>query len=215
MMAPLRAVGAGAADEQQETEATMPGLMDIITRAVGGDTMQQLSRQLGASEQSTGTAVSAALPLLLSALARNASSPQGANALLRALDNDHDGSVLDNLSGLISNAEAGPGAGILGHVLGDRQDAAKTALAQVSGMNAGSAGQLLTLLAPVVMGALGRAQRQQGLDAGALGSLLQNEHQDLHRNAPDAMGLVTQLLGQEGGGLSEIGGRVGKLLGGR
>jgi hypothetical protein len=195
----------------------MPGLMDIITQTIGGDTMKQMSRQLGTSEQSTGTAVSAAVPMLLSALAKNSSSPQGANALLQALDKDHDGSVLNDLSGFLGNAQSGSGAGILGHVLGDRQDAAKGALAQVSGMNAGSAGQLLTMLAPIVMGALGRAQRQQGLDARGLGAMLQGEHQDLHKTAPEAMGLVTQLLGQQGGesALNEIGGMVGKLFGGR
>lgn len=195
----------------------MPGLMDVITQTIGGDTMKQMSRQLGTSEQSTGTAVSAALPMLLSALARNASQPNGASALFQALDKDHDGSVLNDLSGFLGNAQSGSGAGILGHVLGDRQDAAKSALGQVSGMNAGSAGQLLTMLAPIVMGALGRAQRQQGLDAGGLGAMLQGEHQDLHQNAPDAMGLVNQLLGQQGGGsaLNEIGGMVGKLFGGR
>src|SRR5215471_17096611 len=191
----------------------MAGLMDIITQSIGGDTMKQMSRQLGASEQSTGTAVSAALPLLLSALARNASQPQGASSLLRALDKDHDGSVLDDLTGLINNPQSGPGAGILGHVLGDRQEAAQTALAQTSGMNAGSAGQLLTMLAPIVMGALGRAQRQQGLDSAGLGAMLQGEHQDLHQSAPGPMDMVTRLLGQESGGLSEIGGIVGKLFG--
>src|SRR5262245_61629491 len=123
----------------------MATLMELITQSIGGDTMKQMSRSLGASEQSTGTAVSAALPLLVSALARNSSQPQGASALLRALDKDHDGSVLDDLSGLIGNPQSGSGAGILGHVLGDRQDAAKTALAQTSGLNAASAGQLLTL----------------------------------------------------------------------
>jgi|SRR5262245_96052 len=190
----------------------MPGLMDIITQSIGGDAMRQMSRQVGASEQSTGTAVSAALPLLLSALAKNSSQPQGASALLRALDKDHDGSVLDDLPGLIHNPQSGSGAGILGHVLGDRQEAAQSAIAQTSGMNAASVGQLLTLLAPIVMGALGRAQRQQGLDSAGLGAMLQGEHQDLHQSAPGPMDMVTRLLGQESGGLSEV---VGKLFGGR
>ncbi len=195
----------------------MAGLMDVITQAMGGDAVKQLSRQLGASEQSTGTAISAALPLLLSALAKNSGQPEGASALHRALSNDHDGSVLDDPSGLLGNAQAGPGAGILRHVLGDRQDVAQQALAKTSGIEAGSAGQLLTMLAPIVMGALGRTQRQQGLDASALGSLLQTERQGLRQASPGPMDMVTKLLDRDGDGsvLDDLGGMMGKLMGGR
>jgi hypothetical protein len=195
----------------------MADLMDMISQAMGGDTVKQMSRQLGTNEQSTGTAISAALPLLLSALAKNSGRPEGASALHQALNNDHDGSVLDDLPALLDNPQAGPGAGILRHVLGDRQDVAQQALAKTSGMDAGSANQLMTMLAPIVMGALGRAQRQQGLDAGGLGSLLQSERQGLKQSTPGAMGLVTKLLDKDGDGsvLDDIGGMVGKLMGGR
>lgn len=195
----------------------MAGLLDVITQAMGGDAVKQMSRQLGTDERSTDNAISAALPLLLSALAKNSAQPQGASALHQALSKDHDGSALDDLGGLLGNPQAGPGAGILRHVLGDRQDMARQAVAQTSGLDAGSAGQLMTMLAPIVMGALGRTQRQQGLDADGLGSLLQSERQGLQQSTPDAMGLVTRLLDKDGDGsiVDEIGGMVGKLMGGR
>lgn len=195
----------------------MAGLMDVITQAIGGDTVKQMSRQLGTDERSTDDAISAALPLLLSALAKNSAQPQGASALHQALSNDHDGSVLDDLPALLGNPQAGPGAGILRHVLGDRQDLAQQAVAKTGGMDAGSANQLLTMLAPIVMGALGRAQRQQGLDAGSLGSLLQSERQGLQQTVPGPMGLVTQLLDKDGDGsvVDDISGMVGKLMGNR
>lgn len=198
-------------------EGTMAELMDVITQAMGGDTVNRMSRQLGANEQSTGTAISAALPLLLSALAKNSGRPEGASALHQALSNDLDGSALDDLQGLLGNAQAGPGAGILRHVLGERQDMAQQAVARTSGLDAGAAGQLLTMLAPIVMGALGRTQRQQGLDAGALGSLLQSERQDLQQTAPGPMDMVTRLLDKDGDGsvMDELSGMVGKLMGGR
>jgi hypothetical protein len=191
--------------------------MDVITQAMGGDAVRQMSRQLGANEQTTGGAVAAAVPLLLSALARNAGSAEGAGALARALGKDHDGSVLDDLPGLLRDPQAGPGAGILRHVLGDRQQVAQQALAKTSGLDAGAAGQLLTMLAPIVMGALGRTQRQQGFDAGGLGSFLQSERQGLQQTTPGAMDMVTKLLDKDGDGsvLDDIGGMMGKLMGGR
>lgn len=195
----------------------MADLMGVITQAMGGDTVSRMSRQLGTNEQTTGAAISTALPLILSALAKNSGRPEGANALHQALSRDHDGSVLDDLQGLLRDPQAGHGAGILKHVLGDRQEPAQQALAKTSGMDPGSAAQLLTMLAPIVMGALGRAQRQQGLDAGGLGSLLRSERQGLQQTTPGAMGLVTKLLDKDGDGsvLDEIGGMVGRLMGGR
>jgi len=66
---------------------------------IAGPALGQISGQIGADPQSTQTAVSAALPLLLGALARNASQPGGAEALAGALGRDHDGSVLDHVAG--------------------------------------------------------------------------------------------------------------------
>ena len=71
----------------------MASLLDGLMQQLGGDTMRQLSQQLGADESTTTPAVGAALPVLVGALAKNASSTDGAAALAGALDKDHDGSV--------------------------------------------------------------------------------------------------------------------------
>src|SRR3546814_11256161 len=56
-----------------------------------GQPRQQMSQQLGLAPDETANAVSAALPLLMGALGRNASQPQGAQALFGALQKDHAG----------------------------------------------------------------------------------------------------------------------------
>lgn len=198
----------------------MPGLMDLLGGALGGDLQSQLGRQIGADPNTTGNAIGAALPMLLAGLTRNASQPGGADALHQALQNDHDGSLLDNLGGLLGGTlggRAANGAGILGHVLGDRQDAAQSAVAQSSGLSGAQAQQLLATLAPIVMGALGRTQRSQGLDAGGLASMLQNEHATAAQAQPDLMGLATQLLDRNNDGsmLDDLVKGLGGLLGRR
>lgn len=42
----------------------MPSLLEILGQQLGGDTVTQLSGQLGADERTVGNAVSTALPLL-------------------------------------------------------------------------------------------------------------------------------------------------------
>jgi hypothetical protein len=63
--------------------------------------------------------------------------------LHRAPAQDHDGSILDNLTGFLGDAQAGPGKGILRHVLGDRRRQVETGLSKTTGLDAGSVGKLL------------------------------------------------------------------------
>jgi len=198
----------------------MPGVMDLLGAALGGNVQQQLGQQIGATPQATGNAIQAALPMLLSGLMQNVSQPGGAESLLGALQRDHDGSLLDNLGGLLGGSQGGKaadGAGILGHVLGDKQEMAHEAVAQSSGLNASQVAMLMTTLAPIVMGALGRAQRTQGLDAGGLASMLQGEHASVAQSQPDLMGLATQLFdrNRDGSAVDDLVKGLGGILGGR
>jgi hypothetical protein len=193
----------------------MSGLLDSIGSALGVDLQQQLGQQIGADSQKTSQAIQAALPMLLSGLNHNASNPEGAASLLGALQRDHDGSLLDNIGGLLGGNVSGAsadGEGILQHVLGDRQEHVEQAIAKQSGLNPAQVSTMLVAVAPVVMGALGRIQRTQGLDANGLSSLLKDEHAATTEAQPGLMGLASKLFGQQGadGIMKEI----GSLLGG-
>jgi hypothetical protein len=172
---------------------------------------------MGADKDTTGQALSAAMPLLLSALANNASQPQGAQALHTALAQDHDGTIFNNMDGFLSNPQAANGAGILGHVLGERRDTVQNGLAQGTGLDANSMGQLLEIAAPLVMGALGQQQQQQGLDANGLSALLGQQQQAAQAANPDLMGTIGNLLdmNHDGSALDDILRLAGKFSSGR
>ena len=79
----------------------MSSLFDQLSQHVNADTVGQIASQIGATPAQTKTAVQAAMPMLLGALARNSATPQGAAGILGALERDHDGSLLDSLGGLL------------------------------------------------------------------------------------------------------------------
>lgn len=199
----------------------MPSLLEMLGQQLGGDTITQLSGQLGADEGSVGNAVSAALPLLLGALARNSANPNGAAALSSALARDHDGSILDDPSAFLGSGDTAAGESILGHIFGGRSDAVTAGLSQATGLDHSSVGGLLAILAPLVMGALGRAQREQGLDANGLSVLLGKEHAQMEQVAGPGLGGLTQLLDANADGqilddVVRIGaGLLGKFFGGK
>ena len=191
-------------------------ILDMLQQRLGGDAVQQISAQLGADHGTTQSAIAAALPMLVGALAQNAQNPAQAGSLATALQKDHDGSVLDDVAGYLGRGgNAADGNGILGHVLGGRTDAVATGLSQVSGLDPAKAGALLSMLAPLVMGALGKAQRQGGLDPGALAGMLGGEHQRAMAAAPGVMGMLGKFLDRDGDGsvLDDLGGMLGKTLG--
>jgi hypothetical protein len=178
----------------------MNALTQIITQQLAGGASRTIAQRLGVSEQTANTAVQVAVPLILAALARNANEPQGAQSLHDAINQDHDGSIFDNLMGYVSNPQTANGAGILGHVFGSQQPAIQNNLAQATGMDQNSAGGLLETLAPLVMGAVGRTQQQEGLDASGLSNLLNQQQQQAQTNAPGAMSILSSMLDQNNDG---------------
>ena len=192
-------------------------LLEMLQQRLGSQAVDQIGRKIGADSGTTGNAIDAALPLLLSALAGNATNTAQAQSLHTAVAQDHDGSVLDDVPGYLNRAESGPGAGILRHVLGGRQQTVETGLSQATGLEPGKTGQLLTMLAPLVMGALGQAQQERGLDAGGLTNLLAGEQEHLKQSAPGVMGALGRFLDRDGDGsvLDDVGGLLGKTFGGK
>ena len=183
----------------------MSGLTGLISKALQGEALKQLSRQIGAGEQQTQSAAMAALPALLGAMKRNTSTPEGASALSNALENDHDGGILDNLGsflgGSFQNQRAADGAGILGHILGGQQETVQQGVSEASGLDLSQIAKLLPLLAPIVMGALGRQQRQQNTGAGGLADLLTGATTSARKQAPSgALGMLTSFLDKDGDG---------------
>jgi hypothetical protein len=178
----------------------MSSLLESLFNTIGTDGIQQISRQLGADEASTENAITAILPSLMTALSRNARDADGAESLSKALSRDHDGSILDSIGDLLGNPQQGNGDGILRHVLGGKRGAVENQVSRTSGLDLGSVSQLMTILAPMVMGALGRNQRQQNLDPRGVADLLNNERAQFRKSAPGQSDLFSQLLDADGDG---------------
>lgn len=174
----------------------MNAITQVITQQLTGGASRQIAQRLGISESTANTAMQVAVPLILTALARNATQPQGAESLHQAINKDHNGSIFDNLMGYVSNPQTANGAGILNHVFGTQKPAVENNLAQATGLDQNAAGGLLETLAPIVMGAVGKAQQNEGLDPSGLSNLLERQQQQAQSNAPGAMNILSSMLDQ-------------------
>lgn len=213
------------------TPASTPLLAQELMQHLQGAPLQQMAQQLGSDQAQTQSAVEMALPLLLGALGRNAQDEQGAQSLFGALQRDHMdaasqqalglggllGSVLG--AGAPSGAAMGGGAGaaILGHIFGGGRERAESGLGQASGLGA-NAGQLMQMLAPIVMSFLAQRVSSGGMDAGGLGQMLGQERASAQRQGAPGGDLLSSLLDQDGDGQLGLGDLLklgGSLLGGR
>ena len=186
-------------------------ITQMITQQIAGYAARAIAQRLGISEATAQRAVQVAIPLIVAALARNAARPEGAQQLHQAVTTDHDGSIFDNLSGYLGDPQAANGAGILGHVFGGQQGAIQDTVAQTAGLDQNTAGSILEMVAPLVMGAVGQTQRQNDLDPGGLSDFLNNQQQQTEAAAPGLSGALNSVLDSNHDGSATD--DIGRLLG--
>jgi hypothetical protein len=181
----------------------MASLLETLTSQLGGDTLKKIGSQIGADDNQTKAATGAALSTIIGALARNASKGDGAESLHRAIEKKHDGSVFGNLGSLLQSPESGEGDGILRHVLGGNRQRVERGLSQSTGIQQDSAGKLLKMLAPMVLGALGKQQKTQKMDSRGLSDFLGQQRQQIETQ-PQSAGVLGKLLDTDGDGDGDV-----------
>lgn len=139
-------------------------MQDLIKTIINNQLVNQISTKQNIGDTSkTSQALQTAVPILLSALNKNAQSPSGKKSLETALDKKHSGSIFETLTDLVSNPEQGEGNGILKHLLGNQQSNLIQGLAKQVGIDPAQADSIMKIAAPLVMGALGK-EKKQGSD---------------------------------------------------
>ncbi len=209
----------------------MSGILDLLNSEAGRQIVMGVSNETKQPADKTASVLQMALPVLMGAMKKNASTPEGAAGLMGALNSKHDGSILDNLGGLfgggVNEEVKQDGMGILGHVLGGSQGNVANALSKKYGMDSQSVMNILQIAAPIILGYLGKQKQQQNVQSpdalgGLLGGLLgggkkQQKQQSLIESILDGDNdgsIIDDLAGMvlSGGGKKKSG--LGGLLGG-
>ena len=192
--------------------------LEALLGLLQGQDLGQLAEQVGGNEGQVKSGVMAALPAMLTALSKNTGTEKGAEELNNALEKKHDGSILDNLSGYLSNPDLKDGAGILNHLFGSQTSNVANAVSQSSGLDSNGSMKMLQMLAPVLMGMLGQQKKQNNLDAEGIGNLTSMLASNFgsEAGASGIMDVVTNLLdaNKDGNVVDDIMGMVGKFFGG-
>ena len=153
--------------------------LEILARQLDDQTVSRLGQQMGADPQATKQATAGVVQTLLGAMARNVQKdPRQAQKIETALQRDNHAALLDNMGALLgggggyNNGRAMNGMGILQHILGRRTGRVADQVSKSSGLSTAQVGQLMITLAPLVMGALGKARQAQPQQKGGIADIL-------------------------------------------
>lgn len=197
-------------------------MMDSIqnlVKALNPDNVEQLSKMTGLDKEKTQSAVNQILPALLKGLSDNTDKPEGAESLANALERDHNGSILNNVSAAFQNGDKAEdtgqetnGLGILQHIFGGKQTEVAQQIGSKLNIDQDQIMSIMGKIAPIVMGFLGKAKKEGNMGSSDLSSMLTMASSMLGggKGNDDTMGSLikmgSQLFGNKGEGKSSGGG---------
>jgi OOP family OmpA-OmpF porin len=169
-------------------------LMDLLKSQLGGQVVEQASKFLGEESSATQSAMSGILPTLMGGLIGKTSTTEGANSIFNLIKSgNHDGGILNNLTGLFSNGAQNQGimnvgTSLLSSIFGNKVGNIVDMITSFSGMKKSSSSSLLSMAAPLVMGLLGKQVKDNGLNASGLASLLGGQKNYVKDAMPAGLG---------------------------
>lgn len=169
-------------------------LLNQLKEYVTPDVISQASGILGESESGISNSVAAALPTLLSGFANKSNDSGFMNSIMDLVtETQNSGNVLMNLPSLLTGGKASEiGSKLLGLLFGSKQSSVTDLVANAGGIKSSSAGSLLAMLGPLILGYFGKS----GLSSSGVSGLLSSERDNIAAAAPAGL---ASLLGFSSG----------------
>ncbi|MDD3751765.1 MAG: DUF937 domain-containing protein [Tissierellia bacterium] len=175
-------------------------LMELISGQLGNEkVLKQLSNTTGADSSQIQQAMKLGLPALMQAMSKNATSQDGASSLAKALDNHKDDNIED-VENFLKNVDTEDGSKILNHILGSKNTSVQKNLAKQTGLKQDQASNLMSQLAPLLLGTLGKQKSSQKVDSSGLAGMLAGALGGQGKKDNNLMSSVSKLLDSDDDG---------------
>jgi len=181
-------------------------LLKLLQDQMGSAVVDQASKFLGESSSNTSAGLSALLPSLLGGLMSKGSTESGASGIMDMITKgNYDGSILDNLGNVFSGGSSTSNFMNAGSLLtsslfgGSKLGSVLDVVTKATGMRRSSSSSLMNLLAPIVMGLIGKQVKKGGLNASGLMNMLMGQKDHVAAALPAGMGSVLGFADLNGG----------------
>jgi outer membrane protein OmpA-like peptidoglycan-associated protein len=170
----------------------MSCLLDSLEEQTSPDLIRGLASNTGESGDAVQKALQAGSAAMLATLASRAQEAGFLNQIMNLISSFSTRSAMGARVGGGSSTVSGPaqaGSTFLKMLFGDNLSSIQNKIAQFSGMRASSAGKILSMAAPMVMGTLASRVESEGLSAGGLGNLITAELPSLRSFVPAGLSI--------------------------
>ncbi len=149
-------------------------IASLLQGGMGAMLVDNVTKKMGIENKQARLAISMGLPILIAALSRNAKKQDGASGIMNAINSKHDGGILDNISALFGGEqeEHEEGNKILGHIFGEKKESVSQSISNKSGLSSQKVVGILSTLAPIVMGIVGKNAKSQNANQDGLSGLI-------------------------------------------
>jgi outer membrane protein OmpA-like peptidoglycan-associated protein len=173
--------------------------LDVVKSQLSPSMVQTASSVIGADSSTTQKALSGALPAVVGGLINQSSTPSGASQLYSSISRPElDPDELQRSAGASPDGVrdlSQKGQGLLGSIFGGSHSGIVDLLGRFSGLGGTQTSGLLGLVAPLVMGLLGRHARQSSMDAGGLSRFLGSQKESVLQALPPGLSGIGSMLG--------------------
>ena len=174
-------------------------IVESVMSFLGPQVVGPLASRLGESTDTVQRGLQSSSAAMLSGLAAKADEPGFISQIFGLITNPaNDAGALSSFTSSLGSTTTGTassltdlGSRFLSSIFGARESAVADAIGQTSGLPSSKAMSLLTMAAPLVLGALGSHVRENGLSASGLANSLKTEASGLQRFLP--AGLLSSL----------------------
>lgn len=167
------------------------GLLEAVRGYLTPDVLRGASSLTGESEAATGKAMSGVVPTLLSGVTNMASTESGASNVMGMIRDGGYTNALDNPSSFFGGGSTqkmmGVGQQLTRSIFGNRGASITDAVARSSGVKSSSAGSLMSLAAPLVMGVIGKQVATRGLNASGLMNMFSEQKGEISSALPTGL----------------------------
>ena len=188
-------------------------ITDLITGGIGSKAIATIANVLNIDESKAKWVVAAAVPLMIAALNYNSKKSKAKEeGINKALD-QHSGGIFDQIGSLFGQGPTEDDNKIVNHMFGRNTQVVTDNIASKTGLSSDKIGGALAILAPIVMGYLGK-QKHQESSGGGIGDLLGSVLGGGQANASGGGGILGSILGSVlggGGNQSSSQGELGGL----
>jgi OmpA-OmpF porin, OOP family len=169
-------------------------LLDSARSLLTPDVVSRVSSLIGETPAKTQQALGAAIPSLAGVICNEASTPGGATKVHNLITSTQlPGDLLTNTGGALAGGAATEGlmrtgSGLVSSLLGDRAGGVANLMASTAGIQFSSASRLLSIVAPLLFGVIGKHITNAGIGASGIASLMSGHKDTILGGIPGGLG---------------------------